>query len=189
MFLQKSVSVQTDAHVFYHKEMYFQCEHVHNSRMKIRELMDESMIEVGAELYSKDEALDRLVELQKQDGDIRDALALRREVRERENKGSSALSFRAAVPEVRHKGAEKTCVSAVTVREGVAFDAPDKRPVKLIFLIAGRDGSDESVEARRRLTRMLSDIRFTSMLCAAGSSREFLRLIEEKEKRIKNRMT
>ncbi len=154
--------------------------------MKIRELMNESLVEIGAELYSKDEALDRLVELQKQDGNIRDALTLSRELREREAKGNSAVSFRIAIPEIRHQGAEKTTVSAVTVRGGVDYGAPDKRPVKLIFLIAGKETSDEYIEVKRRLTRMLSDLRFTSRLCAAKNSREFLRLIEEKERRVRS---
>ena len=188
MFLQRKRGLPSEAHAFFTWIiLYIPIKYVHTGIMKIRDLMNESLVEVGAELYTKDEALDRLIELQQHDGDIRDALTLSREVREREQKGSSALSFRVAVPEVCHKGAQKTSVSAVTVRKGVDYGAPDKRPVRLIFLIAGKDGSDEYIEAKRRLTYMLSDMRFTSMLCAAKSNREFLRLIEEKENKIKNK--
>ena len=154
--------------------------------MKIREMMNESLVELGAELYSKDEVLDRLIELQKQDGDIRDALTLSRELREREKKGSSAISFRIALPELRHKGARKTTVSALTVKNGVDYGAPDRRPVKLIFLIAGKEESDEYLEVKRRLRRMLADMKFTSRLCAAKSKEEFLRLFEEKEIRVRS---
>ena len=46
--------------------------------MNIRELLSESSIEIGAELFSKDEALDKLVSLQ----NIQDKTALREEIRD-----------------------------------------------------------------------------------------------------------
>ena len=149
-------------------------------------MMNKSLVEVGAELMTKDEALDRLIELQTISGDIRDALALSREVRRREARGSGAVSMRIAVTEINHKGSSDTTVSALTVKKGVDCGAPDRRPVKLLFLISGKDGTDEADRVKNRLLRMLSDMRFTSMLCAAKSREEFLRLIEERERRLRD---
>ena len=139
------------------------------------------MIEIGAELSSKDEALDRLVELQKDGGAIKNASALSREIREREALGSSAVSMRVAIPSVRHSGAEKTGISAITVKDGVSYGAPDKRAVKLLFLISGKDGTDEDTQIKARLMHLLMDSEFTAGLCSAKSKEEFLGLIAKRE--------
>lgn len=143
--------------------------------------MNESMIEIGAEISSKDEALDRLIELQKDGGAIGNASALSREVREREAMGSSAVSMRVAIPSVRHSGAGKTGISAITVKDGVSYGAPDKREVRLMFLISGKDGTDEDAQVKARLMHLLMDSEFTAGLCSAKSKEEFLSLIAQRE--------
>ena len=150
--------------------------------MNIRDLLNENMIEIGAELSTKDEALDKLIELQRSSGTVRNTAVLRREIHSREMLGSSAVSMRAAISSVRHSGAIKTGVSAVTIKEGISCDSPDKRPVKLVFMITGKDGTDENIEVKARLMHLLMDSEFTAGLCAAESKEEFLELIEEREK-------
>lgn len=150
--------------------------------MNIRELIDESRVEIGAEITTKDEALTRLIELQKQSGAIRNPRALRREINEREQRGNTAVSCRIAIPGVMHSGAKETSLTAVTVKDGVDYNAPDKRPVRLIFMIAGKSGTDEHQAVKERLTRLLSDAGFTARLSAAKSKKEFLALLSERER-------
>ena len=150
--------------------------------MNIRELINELSVEIGAEIYSKDEALNRLIELQKEAGAIRDTRTLRREIEEREQKGNTAVSCRIAVSDVMHKGSKRTTITALTVKNGVEYGAQDKRPVKLLFLIAGKSGSDEYQQVKERLKRLLSDTGFTARLTGARSREEFLSLLTEREK-------
>lgn len=151
--------------------------------MTIRELLSENRIEIGAELYSKDEALDELIRLQKQGGTIHNPRALKREIVERERKGNTAAGCRIAIPDVAHSGSAKTAISAITVKDGIDYGAPDKRKVKLLFMIAGKSGSDEHQRVKEQLLRLLSEPAFTAQLCAAQDQKEFLSLIEYKEKR------
>lgn len=155
---------------------------VHNIHMNIRELLNENLIEIGAELSSKDEALERLIRLQKSSGAIHNMNALRREIQERECLGNSAVSARVAIPDVAHSGAARTAISVVTIKNGVEYGAPDKRPVKLIFMIAGKSGSDEHIQAKARLMHLLMDSEFTARLCAAENKEAFLNMIAEREK-------
>lgn len=154
----------------------------HTIHMTIRELLSENRIEIGAPLYSKNEVLDELIRLQKISGAIHNPKALKRELCERERAGNTAVSCRIAIPDVAHSGSVRTAISAVTVKDGVDYGAPDKRPVRIIFLIAGKSGSSEHIRVRERLQQLLSDTTFSAQLCAAGSSREFLELIEERER-------
>lgn len=150
--------------------------------MNIRELINKNTIEIGAELFTKDEALDRLVKLHKAGGNIRNTAALRREINEREALGNSAVSGRFAIPGVSHSGAQRTGISAITVREGVDYGAPDKRKVQLIFMISGKSNSDEYIEVKSRLMHLLMDTDFTARLCAAQNQDEFMALLSQREK-------
>ena len=154
---------------------------VYNIHMTIRELLSENRIEIGAELYSKDEALDELILLQKQGGTIHNPRALKREIVERERKGNTAAGCRIAIPDVAHSGSAKTAISAITVKDGIDHGAPDKRKVKLLFMIAGKSGSDEHQRVKEQLLRLLSDPAFTAQLCAAPDQKAFLALIDRKE--------
>lgn len=150
--------------------------------MKISELLHENTVEIGAELYSKDEALDKLIALQKESGSICDPRALRREIYERERMGNSAVSGRTAIPSISHSGAARTSISAVTIKNGVEYHAPDKRPVRLMFLITGKSGSGEHNIIKERLQKLLSDPTFTAKLYSAKSKKQFINLIANKER-------
>lgn len=154
--------------------------------MTIRELLNQNLVEIGAELYSKEEALDELIRLQKNSGAIYNVKALKREIREREKAGNTAISCRIAIPDVAHSGSAHTAISAVTVKNGVDYGAPDQRPVRLIFMIAGKSGSDEHIRVKERLQKLLADPGFTAQLCSAQSRKEFLDLIEDREKRMQS---
>ncbi len=156
---------------------------VNNILMTIRELLSENMIEIGAALYSKEEALDELIRLQKQGGMIHNPGALKREIIRREKAGNSAAGCRIAIPDVAHSGSAKTAISVVTVKDGVEYGAPDKRKVKLLFMIAGKSGSDEHKKVKAQLQKLLSDPAFTAQLCAAQDQKTFLALIDQKENR------
>lgn len=150
--------------------------------MNIYEMMNENAVEIGAELCSKDEALDRLIALHKKSGNIHNISALRREIAAREKLGSSAISCRIAIAGVSHTGSRRTAVTALTVPRGVDYNAPDRRPVTLIFMIAGKSGSDEYIEAKSRLMHLLMDSAFTARLSAAKTREEFLALLADREK-------
>lgn len=150
--------------------------------MKLREMLQKNRIEIGAELCSKDEVLKRLSSLQSDNDNPQNTALLTHEIEAREKLGSSAVSGRVAIPCVRHSGAEDTRISVVTLKSDVDFGAPDKRGVRLVFLIAGRDKSDEEIEVKSRLMHLLMDSEFTARLCSAKSADEFLEVFEEREK-------
>ena len=143
--------------------------------MNIRELLNENMIELGAELNSKDEALDKLIELQKDAGAVRNTVLLSREIRSREMLGSSAVSMRNDATFTIGK-------NTLTIKDGISYDSPDKRKVRLMFMVSGKDGTDEDTDVKARIMHLLMDSEFTARLCAAKNKDEFLDIIDEREK-------
>ena len=162
--------------------MHTQNRRAYTMRMNIRDLINEQRVEVGAELYAKDEALEKLIQMQKKSGAIHNPRAVRRELQEREQRGSTAISCRIAIIDFSHSGAAYTAVSALTVKNGVDYCAPDKRPVKILFMITGKSGSQEHIEVKARLMHLLMDSEFTARLTCAKSKEEFLTLLADREK-------
>ena len=150
--------------------------------MKIQDILDRNSLEIGAELISKDEVFDRLISLHQKNGSISDSTRFKRDALAREGLASSALSNRIALSCVTSKEATRTSLTALTLKDGVDFNARDKRRVNLIFMIAGDEESPEPLELKTRLLRLLMDSSFSAGLSSCKNADEFLSLLREKEK-------
>lgn len=96
----------------------------------------------------------------------------------REKLGSTGLGQAVAIPHGRIKGLKDAAVAFVRMREPIPFDAPDGRPVKLIFaLLVPEKATDLHLQILSELAQMLSDKPFREGLAAAGDAAEIHRLI------------
>lgn len=83
--------------------------------------------------------------------DVYDALIAR------ERLGSTAVGSGAAIPHCRIAGLEKAQVALFRLREAIAFDAPDNRPVQLVFvLLVPAEATSDHLEILRVLAESLS---------------------------------
>lgn len=149
--------------------------------MNIRDLLTKENVEIGAELFSKDEALEHLIHLQEEQGHITNRSVFKNELLQREEACNSAVAARIAIPSLCYSEADTTTLCAMTLKDGVDYDAPDKRKVKLIFMISGKRDSNEYLELKTRLMRLLMDSQFTAKLCAAKDEETFLDLLSKRE--------
>lgn len=149
--------------------------------MRISDIINEDNIEIGAELCSKNEALARVAALQYDGEPSEQATKLLCDILRREAAANSAVSCRIAIPVISDSKADKIRISALTLRNGIEYGAPDIRNVKLIFLITGKDYSGDCLYAKTRLMRLLMDSGFSARLCSASGAEEFLKLIKERE--------
>ena len=145
-------------------------------------MINEDSVEIAAELCSKEEALIKLAQLHRAQGNIYDLRRFLSDIRDREMQSSGAISGRIAITALSDRTARDTRITAITVKDGIEYGSPDRRPVKLIFLIAGRNNSDEYLALKTRLMRLLMDSVFSAKLCSAKDKREFVELIGERER-------
>ena len=73
-------------------------------------------------------------------------------------------------------------MAAITVPEGVDYEAMDGEPSKLLFMIAAPSGGDVHLEVLSRLMTMLMDEDFKNKLLSAKDKKEFLKVIDDAEK-------
>lgn len=150
--------------------------------MRIRELLKKEGIELGVKVDSKDAAIDYMVELQQKSGNISDKKTFKEGILKRESEGSTAIGCGIAIPHAKNSAVKKPGLVAMTVPEGVDYDALDGEPSNLFFMIAAPEkGGDVHLEVLSRLSMLLMDDDFRAELMAAKNREEFLNICDKYE--------
>lgn len=112
----------------------------------------------GSEASSKKRALELLSELLGTTLDEHDPEAVFDGLLDRERLGTTALGHGVAIPHTRLKQLDKPTLAMMKLERGVDFDAPDQKPVDLLFALAVPEESNEQhLLILATLAEMLSD--------------------------------
>ena len=149
--------------------------------MRIVDLLKKESIVLNASPKSKSEAIDMLVELQVKSGNIADAEGYKKAILAREEKGSTAVGDGIAIPHAKSETVKAPSLAAITVKEGVDYEALDGEPSNLLFMIAAPNDGDVHLEVLSRLMTMLMDEDFREKLLNAKDSEEFLKTVDDME--------
>ncbi|WOC32847.1 MULTISPECIES: PTS fructose transporter subunit IIABC [Caproicibacterium] len=150
--------------------------------MKIDELLQSEGIALQEAASSKEEAIDKLIQLLDQEGCISDKAAFKAGILEREQKSSTAVGGGIAIPHAKVAAVKKAGIAAMTVPAGVEYGAADHKPSDLLFMIAApASGSDLHLQALQRLAVLLMVPGFKEQLMQAKDKEAFRKLIAQKE--------
>ena len=150
--------------------------------MRIVDLLSKESIKLNASPKSKPEAIDMLIDLQVKGGKIADKEAYKAGILAREEKGSTAVGEGIAIPHAKSEAVKAPSLAAMTVPEGVDYEALDDEPSNLLFMIAAPNDGDVHLEVLSRLMTILMDEDFRENLLKAKDADEFLKVIDEMEK-------
>ena len=143
--------------------------------MRITELLKKQSIELGVKAASKEEAIDCLIALMDAGGRLNDRAGYKEGILARESLGSTAIGEGIAIPHAKVEAVKEPGLAAITVPEGVDYEAFDGSLSNLIFMIAApAGGEDVHLEALSRLSTLLMNPGFKEALIHAGSKEEFL---------------
>ena len=150
--------------------------------MRITDLLKKEAIELGAVVGSKEEAIDKLVNLMDQAGNITDKQEYKKGIIAREEMGTTAIGAGIAIPHSKNKAVKQAGIASMTVPSGVDYDSMDGEPSNLFFMIAApAEGSDVHLEVLSRLSTILMDDQFRKDLLEAKTKEEYLSIIDKKE--------
>lgn len=142
--------------------------------MQILDILSSDRAQAGVAVASKKRALEhaaKAVEKAIGQGDI--APKLFDALLARERLGSTALGEGVAVPHCRLAGCTQTIGVLLQLAEGIDFDAPDNRPVDLLFvLVVPEQATDEHLQLLGRVAGMFNDPATRTALREARSSAE-----------------
>ena len=144
--------------------------------MRVSELLHRNSVLLHADLTTRDQAIDLLVDLQEANGVITNATAYYNEISRREaTGGTTAIGEGIALPHAASAGVAAPGVAALTLRRGVDWGAPDNRPVDLAFMVAvPPDAESAHLLILARLVNLLSDETLVRNLRACVSREDFI---------------
>ena len=149
--------------------------------MRIIDLLKSGAIELNTSVATKDEAIDKLVALHDAVGNLADRQEYKHEILLREEQGTTAIGEGIAVPHAKSDSVKVPGLSAITVKGGVDYEAPDGKPSDILFMIAAPMDGDLHLEILSRLMVMLMEPEFCNALRNAKTVDEFLQIIDKKE--------
>lgn len=149
--------------------------------MRIIDLLKPVGIELNSSVSTKDEAIDRLVSLQEQSGNLNDVEAYKWAILAREAQGCTAIGDGIAIPHCKSEAVKSAGLAAITAPNGIDYGAPDGKPSNLIFMIAASKDGDAHLEVLSRLTVLLMNEDFRKELLEAKSKDGFLKIIDKYE--------
>ena len=150
--------------------------------MKITDLINKEAIELNAKASSKEDILKQAVKLMNKNGNIENESAYLELVMKREEEGSTGIGEEIAIPHGKGDSIKKPGIAAMIIPEGAEFNSLDGKPVKLLFLIAAPNSSENvHLEVLSRLSTLLMDEKFKKELINAKDKDEFLEIINRTE--------
>lgn len=150
--------------------------------MRIVDLLNKDSIMLNAVPKSKSEAIDMLVDLQVKSGKISDREAYKKGIIAREEMSSTAVGEGIAIPHAKSTAVNEPSLAAMTVPDGVDYEAMDDEPSNLLFMIAAPNDGDVHLEVLSRLMTILMDEDFREKLLAAKDKDDFLKVIDDMER-------
>lgn len=150
--------------------------------MRIVDLLSAESILLDASPASKQEAIDILIGLQVKGGRIANADEYKKGILAREGMGSTAVGEGIAIPHAKSDAVKAPSLAAMTVPDGVDYEALDGEPSNLIFMIAAPNDGDVHLAVLSRLMTILMDEDFRAKLIKSESVSEFLKIINDMEK-------
>ena len=147
--------------------------------MKITDLLSKDAIKLNGIANSKQDAINKLVDLMAKNGNLTDKEKYTQVVLKREEEGSTGIGEGIARPHGKTDAVSKPGLSAMVINDGVEFDSLDGQPAKLLFLIAAPNTKDNvHLDVLSRLSTLLMDTEFRKSLMEAKTPEEFLRYID-----------
>ena len=147
--------------------------------MALIDMVAENIVKIPLESKDKPDVLRELVQVLKDADEIDDFDAVLSAVQEREDKGSTGLEKSIAVPHAKTPAVSSLKLAIGIAPDGVDFDALDKQPSKLFFLlVAAPDQSGPHVQALAEIAKLSRSNALCRALVNADSAADVVELLK-----------
>ncbi|HBE44500.1 MAG TPA: PTS fructose transporter subunit IIA [Deltaproteobacteria bacterium] len=152
--------------------------------MRIEDILLENCVISEIQSKTKKGVLNELIGVLKEANLISSAQDALRVIEEREKFGSTGIGDGVAIPHGKMKGIDTFLCAFGRSPDGIDFDAVDKKPVHLFFLLIAPENSVSiHLKLLSRITKILRDSLFRKKLMELKSAHEiYLHIIEEDKK-------
>lgn len=150
--------------------------------MKLSKFTEESLINFSLKGKSKDEIIQELVDLASKSKLVKERDELYQAVVEREKLVTTGVGYGVAFPHAKTKAVKGILIAFGRSSAGVDFEAMDKKPVHLFFLIAApEDAIGAHLNVMARLSYIMKSEKVRDKLMQTQSPKELLEIIDSVE--------
>lgn len=150
--------------------------------MNITDLLREDIIDLDIQSGEKEAALDELIHMLDQAGNLQDKAAFKAAILTRESQSTTGIGEAIAIPHAKSAAVKAPSIAFGRSTNGVAFESLDGQPAHLLFMIAATDGANnEHLAALSRLSTFLMDTDFRQKLYDATTTSDVIKAITDKE--------
>ncbi len=152
--------------------------------MHISSILEEPFIAINLPASSKEEALNRMIDMLGTSPKVLDLERIRAAILEREKLMSTGVGHGFAIPHGKTDALQDIIAAFAITREPIDFQALDNQPVQLIFMLVGKETHvGTHLKLLSRISRLMNNEAFRQQLLAAKSPAEVLHLFDQEEHR------
>lgn len=150
--------------------------------MKITDILLPQAVKVPLAGENKQRAIEELVDLLASSGQVEDPASLKRVVWEREMQRSTGIGEGLAIPHGKHPGAKKLVMAMGRPAQPIEFDAIDRKPVRLIVLLASPpERTSDHIQALGKISRLMTNVAFREATYSAPTPEALYELFRKAE--------
>lgn len=150
--------------------------------MKLSKFCAEDLISFDLKGKTKNEIIEELVNLASRSKLVKDKDEVLKAVLEREKLVTTGVGYGVAFPHAKTKAIKGIVIAFGRSKSGIDFDAMDKKPVHLFFLIAApEDAIGAHLNVMARLSYLMKSEKNRDILVKISSPRELLELLDSVE--------
>ncbi|HZW39085.1 MAG TPA: PTS sugar transporter subunit IIA [Ignavibacteriaceae bacterium] len=153
--------------------------------MKVSELLKKNFIIANLQGNTKEDVINELIDLFKNDPRVNDLEKVRSSVMEREKIISTGVGKGFAVPHGKTNSINEIIAAFGKTNNPLDYQALDNRPVNLIMLLVGRDNTVSIyMKLLSRISRMMNSDDFRKKLSEANTDDEIFELFKKEEENL-----
>jgi fructose-specific phosphotransferase system IIA component len=150
--------------------------------MKVSELLKTEFVIPQLKGETKEDVINELIDLFKNDPRVEDIEKIRTAVLEREKVMSTGVGKGFAIPHGKSNAVKEIIGAFSKVSDGIDYDSLDGNPVHLIFLLVGKDNLISThIKLLSRISRLMNKDDFRHRLMEANSAEEIVKLFNDEE--------
>jgi len=150
--------------------------------MRLRDLLDESVIKVGLKSRDKEQCFEEMIDLLVKAGRISDRAGALAAVRQREAQGTTGIGMAVGIPHGKHASIPTLTAALGISEKGIEFESIDGEKVRLVFVLLARvDDPGPHVRALAEIARLVQTPGFFRKLMDAKTPKDVLDVLDAEE--------
>jgi fructose-specific phosphotransferase system IIA component len=150
--------------------------------MKISDILTDDMVVTGLEGGGKEEIINAMIDLVARSPKVLDAERVRNAIFEREKIMSTGVGNGFAIPHGKTDAVSDIVAAFAVTAEPIDYESLDEKPVRLVFLLVGRDNMvGPHIKLLSRISRLMNKEDFRRRLMELDTPQAILDLFRQEE--------